>query len=197
MAQRHQIINSAPPDDPPVVIGLEDFPDEIGLAWYVLHVVSTYEQIVGRCLTELGLEYIRFTELRKRPRKKALVVAVFPGYLFVKFGVSGLRWRYIHTISGVISILGDEEGNPTALPEEIIERLRAERDDRSEDNDREWVPPWEPGEKLRVLAGPFANFTASYVGYTGSHIHAFVHIFGRSTLAIFNPTDLEAVAKAK
>ena len=195
MVGRSRVISAIPPDAPPAIVGIGTFSDETGLAWYVIHVVTTYEQIVGRHLTEIGLEYLRLTELRKRPRKKALIVSVFPGYLFVKFSICGLRWRYFHTIPGVISILGDDEGNPTALPEEIIDRLRVERNERSDNADREWVPPWEPGEILTVLQGPFTSFPAVYIGYAGGYVHATVTIFGRSTLAMFQPTDIEKAGK--
>lgn len=169
----------------------EAFPDEIEQAWHVLHISSNYTELIQRVFRSIGVEFIYFTELKKRPRKKPLRVATFPGYLFVKFDPEGARRRYLEATPGVISILGDEEGNPSALPEEIITRLRLERTDRSEEDGREWSPPWELGEILRVLAGPFTSFPATYIGYAGGLIHAEVWIFGRGTLSKFNPLDLE------
>ena len=171
----------------------EAFPDEIEQAWHVLHISSNYTELIQRVFRSIGVEFIYFTELKKRPRKKPLRVATFPGYLFVKFDPEGARRRYLEATPGVISILGDEEGNPTPLPEGVIERLRAERDDRSDDDDREWTPPWAIGEVLRVLAGPFTGFPAIYIGHAGGLIHASVQIFGRSTLSKFNQSDLEKV----
>jgi len=171
------------------------FPDEMEPKWFVLHISSNHVNLIQRVFHAIGLEFLYFTELQKRPRKKPLRVATLPGYLFVKFDPEGSRRKYLLATPGVISILGDDEGNPTALPEEIIEQLRAERNERSDDEDREWVPPWEPGETLKILAGPFAGFPACYIGYAGGHIHATVTIFGRDTLTMFNPTDIEKAGK--
>ncbi len=166
------------------------FPDEPNPAWHVLHISSAQINLIRRVLRALGVEFIYFTELRKRPRKKPLRVATFPGYLFAKFDPEGPRRIYLYATPGVISILGDEEGEPIPLPDEILDRLRAERDDRSDETDKDWSPPWEPGEELKVLAGPFAGLRTTYIGYAGGYIHAFVTIFGRDTHSMFNPTDV-------
>jgi transcription antitermination factor NusG len=170
------------------------FPDEDAPAWHVLHISSSHINLIQRVFRALGLEFFYFTELRKRPRKKPLRVATFPGYIFVKFDPLGARRKYLYATPGVISILGDEEGELSALPDEIFERLRAEREDRGEDANREPALPWVPGAQLIVLTGPFASFPAICIGYAGGKVHASVTIFGRTTLAIFNPTDLEVVA---
>lgn len=180
--------------------GAQAFPDEVETDWYVLHVAPPAEAEVERRLSRLGLDYRRFTELRKRPRKKMIRAATFPGYIFVSFDIEGARWKYLYHMPGVLDVLSavdeDDDGEviarrPIAVPSEVMERLIAEDAGRSLETNREYRPPWGSGDLLRVLDGPFASFTATYVGYHAKLVHCFVHIFGRSTLAMFEPKDLE------
>lgn len=173
------------------------FPDETDMSWHVLHVSSDRINLICRVARSLGVEFIYLTELLKRPRKKPVRAATFPGYLFARFDPNGERRGYLQATPGVIGILGDEDGNLSAVPDDVVERLRVERDERNQDRDCEWLPSWSPGDELEVLDGPFARFTAIYIGYAGKHVHASVSIFGRTTLAMFNVTDLKAVVATR
>lgn len=192
------VISSVPPDDPPrwpVSSGAQAFPDEDVTNWYVVHIASSAGASIEEKLSALGFEYRRFTELRKRPREKMIIVATFPGYVFVKFDVFGMKWRHLYQIEGVIDVLGAEVGTPTSIPDEVMDRLISEHTGRTTgpvlNSD---VLKWETGSLLRVLNGPFASFEAVYMGYHARLVHTIVSIFGRSAPASFKLGDVELIA---
>ncbi len=79
---------------------------------------------------------------------------LFPGYLFVSFKQTDLRWTAINSTRGVARLIVVDPRRPTPLPRPLMAGLMARCDDRGI-----LLPPDDLviGDRVRVLAGPFAD----------------------------------------
>ena len=48
---------------------------------------------------------------------------IFPGYIFIKFGLDNGDWRKINSTLGVNRLISFHEGRPAKIPEALIEGL--------------------------------------------------------------------------
>ena len=165
--------------------------------WYVLHVYSGKENTVlkhlQRELVNQGLED-RFGEIvvpteevvemrsgskRKSERK------FFPGYVLVQIiDMDNDIWHFVKNLPWVLSFIGRDKPAPIRDDEAnaILNRV--------EEGVKKPRPKvlFEPGEMVRVIEGPFADFNGVVedVNYEKNRLRVSVLIFGRST-----PVELE------
>lgn len=166
--------------------------------WYVVHAYSGYEKQVMRSLQERikleGMEdafgeiivpteevvEMRAGQKRKSERK------FFPGYVFIQVDMSEAAWHLIKGTPRVLGFIGGTAAKPAPISEREAEAMLR----RVADSDEKPRPRtlFEPGETVRVVDGPFADFNGVVedVNYEKSRIHVAVTIFGRST-----PVELE------
>jgi len=166
--------------------------------WYVVHAYSGYEKQVMRSLQERikleGMEdqfgeimvpteevvEMRAGQKRKSERK------FFPGYVFIQVDMSEAAWHLIKGTPRVLGFIGGTAAKPAPISEREAEAMLR----RVADSDEKPRPRtlFEPGETVRVVDGPFADFNGvvEEVNYEKSRIHVAVTIFGRST-----PVELE------
>ncbi|MDM7858503.1 transcription termination/antitermination protein NusG [Thiopseudomonas acetoxidans] len=166
--------------------------------WYVVHAYSGYEKQVMRSLQERikleGMEdqfgeiivpteevvEMRAGQKRKSERK------FFPGYVFIQVEMSEAAWHLIKGTPRVLGFIGGTAAKPAPISEREAEAMLR----RVADSDEKPRPRtlFEPGETVRVVDGPFADFNGvvEEVNYEKSRIHVAVTIFGRST-----PVELE------
>ncbi len=166
--------------------------------WYVVHAYSGYEKQVMRSLHERikleGMEdqfgeiivpteevvEMRAGQKRKSERK------FFPGYVFIQVEMSEAAWHLIKGTPRVLGFIGGTAAKPAPISEREAEAMLR----RVADSDEKPRPRtlFEPGETVRVVDGPFADFNGvvEEVNYEKSRIHVAVTIFGRST-----PVELE------
>lgn len=170
----------------------------MALRWYVVQAYSGYENKVQKLLLERiereGLSE-RFGEVlvpteeivemragqqRKSERK------FFPGYVLVEMDMDDETWHLVKNTPRVLGFIGGTADRPAPITEkeanEILQRV--------EDSTDKPKPKilFEPGEVIRVIDGPFADFNGvvEKVDYEKSRVKVSVSIFGRST-----PVDLE------
>ena len=121
--------------------------------WYCLHTRSRHEEVVYQRLQEKGIQaFLPKLEAwsRRKDRRKKIQKALFPGYLFVKENLDPLHRLEILKTSGVVKILGNEEG-PIPVPEiqiESIQKILAGRTAVSP------FPYLKEGQLIRVVEGP-------------------------------------------
>lgn len=93
--------------------------------------------------------------------KLAMSIApLFPSYLFARFDLSGSYFdvRYAPGVSGIVSAGTD----PLVVPGEIIAELQS----RGVDSVIEIrAKPFDSGERVRILDGPFRGFEAMFDRY--------------------------------
>lgn len=166
--------------------------------WYVVHVYSGFEQQVVRSLRERikynGMEdafgeilvpteeviEMRGGQKRKSDRK------FFPGYVLVQMEMTDQSWHLVKEVPKVMGFIGGTSDRPAPIPDREAERIL----DRIREGTERPRPKilFEPGEVVRVIEGPFADFNGvvEEVNYEKSRVRVSVLIFGRST-----PVDLE------
>lgn len=108
---------------------LDDLPVSFaGPRWYAFYTFDRAEKAAGKAVTDMG--YQTFVPMEKRVnrrakrKKKDYEVAVFTRYGFVRFDVNNPSWGEIVDCKDISYILRSSEGNPQAVPDAVIDRLR-------------------------------------------------------------------------
>lgn len=171
--------------------------------WYVVHAYSGYEKHVMRALTErvklAGMED-KFGEIlvpteevveMKNGVKRKSERKFFPGYVLVQMAMDDESWHLVKECPKVMGFIGGKADKPAPISdreaENILNRIRTNVD----------VPRpktlFEPGEVVRVVDGPFADFNGvvEEVNYEKSRLRVAVMIFGRSTPVELEFTEVE------
>ena len=166
--------------------------------WYVVHAYSGYEKQVLRSLTErvtrFGMEEffgeilvpteevveIRNGQKRKSERK------FFPGYVLVQMEMNEDSWHLIKDTPRVMGFIGGTADKPAPITEKEADVILRRVHEGAEAPRPKTL--FEPGEMVRVIDGPFADFNGVVEGvnYEKSRLQVAVMIFGRST-----PVELE------
>jgi transcriptional antiterminator NusG len=161
--------------------------------WYVIQAFSGYEKSVMRSLTESiarhGVEE-RFgdilvpteevVEMRDGKKRKS-ERKFYPGYVLVNMEMDDETWHLVRSIPRVLGFIGGTAEKPAAITEAEAS-LILDRVTEGGDTPRPKTL-FEPGELVRVMDGPFADFTGNVeeVNYEKSRLQVAVVIFGRST----------------
>lgn len=167
------------------------------LRWYVVQAFSGYEARVQKTLVEhieiQGLQEkfgqilvpteeiieMRAGQKRKSSRK------FFPGYVLVQMEMDVDAWHLVKSVPRVLGFIGGTKERPAPITQAEAERIL----NRLEETDKPKPKIlFEPGEVVRVVDGPFADFNGvvEELDYEKNRIKVSVLIFGRST-----PVELE------
>lgn len=110
-----------------------------------------------RNLARQGFEFFCPSQIETRRRRGRLADVrrpLFPGYLFIRFVPEAGHWRRINSTRGLTRLVQTDPRRPTPLPDALIEGIRARCDeDGMLGPDRGLAP----GDRIRVIAGPFAD----------------------------------------
>ena len=164
--------------------------------WYAVHTYSGHEKKVKtnieRRADTMGLKDKVFqilvpTEKESRVRagkKSEIDRKVFPGYVFVEMVLDDNTWYLVKSTTGVIGFVGDNK--PTAVKNSEIQAIQSAL---AESESRPLIrPTWSVGQPVRVMSGPFADFTGSIqeINAPKDKVKVLISIFGRDT-----PVELE------
>jgi transcriptional antiterminator NusG len=171
----------------------------MAMLWYVVQVHSGYEKRVksqleenieiaglqssfGRILvpTENVVE-MKGGQKRKSERK------YFPGYVLIEAELTTEAWDVIKAVPRVLTVVGSR-GKPIPLSKPEVERILGFMESGEAAVEPRLRKSYQVGEVVRVLEGPFNDFTGvvEEVNYEKSRLRVAVSIFGRST-----PVELE------
>ena len=101
----------------------------------------------------------RLRRSRRHARRVEQVLSpVFPGYVFVSFDPDRDPWRAINGTLGVKRLVGPAEGRPQPVPDDVMQALfgRCEGDLMVHA-----IDDLAPGQRVRLLSGPFAECIAT------------------------------------
>ncbi|KQW22291.1 transcriptional regulator [Afipia sp. Root123D2] len=132
--------------------------DLVDNAWYVVQTQVNAEAKAARNLMQQGYEtYLpRYLKRRSHARKIEKVPApLFPRYMFVRIDTAVQRWRSIQSTFGV-SRLVLSGSDPAQVAPQVLEVLKA-REDESGFVKLDSGPQYSLGQKVRVIAGVFAD----------------------------------------
>jgi transcriptional antiterminator RfaH len=137
----------------------------INTRWYVVQTQVNGELKAAQNLMRQGFEVYLPRYLKRRCHARKIDFAakpLFPRYLFVAIDVATQRWRSIQSTFGVARLVSNGD-DPAMLPEGIVTALKAREDGKGfiVMNSK---PAFAPGDKVRVLAGAFADSAALFDG---------------------------------
>jgi transcription termination/antitermination protein NusG len=164
--------------------------------WYGVHTYSGFENKVRLNLLERikneGMEE-HFEEILipsetvvelKKGEKKTSSRKFFPGYILVKMELTDESWHIVKETSKVTGFVG---GNaPFPIPDEEVHKITRRMEEGAEKPRPKVL--FEVGETVRVVDGPFLNFSGVVedVKPDKGKLRVTVTIFGRAT-----PVELE------
>ncbi len=166
--------------------------------WYVVHVYSGFENHVKRSLAErvrhAGMEE-RFGDVlvpteevieMRGGQKRRSDRKFFPGYVLVQMEMDDDTWHLVKDVPKVMGFVGGTSDRPAPISDREAQRI-LERVQEGVEKPKPKIL-FEPGEVVRVIDGPFADFNGvvEEVNYEKSRLRVAVLIFGRST-----PVELE------
>ncbi|MEA2509281.1 MAG: transcription termination/antitermination protein NusG [Actinomycetota bacterium] len=167
-------------------------PNERPGDWYVIHTYAGYENKVKANLrsriSSMNAEESIFEVVIpmedvmeiKQGKKQVVQKKVFPGYLLCRMYLEDDSWRVVRETPGVTGFVGSG-ARPTPLSEKEVDRILQVKPE-----DKKKLKPrleFEEQESVRVVSGPFANFTGtiSEINVDQSKLKVLVNIFGRET----------------
>lgn len=159
--------------------------------WYAIQVYSGSELSVKRSIDRLKddmqlgeriEEVIVPTEdviEIKNGKKKITERSLYPGYVFIKVDLDTDLWHKIQSLPKVGRFIGESK-KPTALSENDINLILEKVKNKAAPKPK---VSFDEGEVVRIIEGPFANFTGVVEEYDMKHrkLKLNVSIFGRST----------------
>ena len=165
----------------------------MSLQWYVVHAYSNYEHKVRASLEErikrFGLEdkfgevlipteeVVEMREGSKRRSERKF----FPGYVLVQMEMDEVTWHLVKEVPKVLGFIGGSSDKPAPISEKEANQI-LNRVQEGVDKPRPKIL-FEPGEVVRVIDGPFNDFSGvvEQVSYEKSRLQVAVQILGRST----------------
>ena len=164
--------------------------------WYVLRAIGGKEKKVKEYLeyeiSRLKLDDFvgqilipteKVFQIRKG-KKVSKEKAYLPGYVLVEAALSGEVPHVIRGIPNVIGFLGNEKGgDPSPMRLSEVNRILGKVDELSE-SEEEMKIPFVVGEAVKVIDGPFNNFSGviDEINEEKKKLKVMVKIFGRKNL---------------
>lgn len=171
--------------------------------WYIIHTYSGFERKVAESLMsrvqvyglqdKIGQILIPTEDVVEMKGGKKVVSSklFFPGYILVEMDMSDETWHLVRSTPKVTGFVS--QGNkPTPLTDEEVNQVVHRVSSADERPKPKFM--FEKGETVKIIDGPFSNFTGLVedVNLERSTLKVMVTIFGRAT-----PVELEFVQVEK
>lgn len=168
------------------------------LRWYVVQALVGFENQVVKNLREtIRLHQLetKFGEIlvpteevieKRGKRMQKSERKFFPGYVLVQMELDDDTWHLVRRTPRVLGFIGGTSDRPAPITDKEAQAIIARVKEGAEKPKPKTL--FEPGEVVRVIEGPFADFNGvvEEVNYEKSRLRVAVLIFGRST-----PVELE------
>ena len=178
---------------------------DIAKKWYVVRAVSGKEKKVKEYL-ELEIARMKLTDYVNQvliPTEKVFKIqngkkvnkekAFLPGYVLIEAALVGEVTHMIKSIPNVIGFLGTEKGgDPVPMRMAEVNRILGKVDELSV-TEEELKIPFVIGESVKVIDGPFNNFSGviDEINEEKKKLKVMVKIFGRKNLLELNYMQVE------
>ncbi|MDC0947890.1 transcription termination/antitermination protein NusG [Gammaproteobacteria bacterium] len=161
--------------------------------WYVVQAFSGYEKHVQRSLDE----HVRRAELEdsfgqvlvpteevvemKAGQKRTTTRKFFPGYVLVEMEMNDDTWHLVKNVPRVAGFIGGTANRPAPITEKEVDAILNRIAEGTEKPRPKFT--FEPGELVRIVDGPFADFSGSVedVNPEKAKLRVSVAILGRMT----------------
>lgn len=106
---------------------------------------------------------------------------LYPGYVLVQMEMSDESWHLVKSTPRVTSFIGGTAQRPTPIKDKEVEIILRRMDDSKSNPTQKMT--FEKGESVRVIDGPFKDFSGSVeeINYDKNKLRVSVVIFGRAT----------------
>ena len=170
--------------------------------WYIVHTYSGQEGRAKQALLEraaaLGMEAAfdeilipeeSFVELVKG-QKKTSKRKFFPGYILVHMDLNDETWHVVKGTPRVTGFVGGGTQPPPISDEEVAQMTQQMKEGAAKPKP---LVSFMDGESVRVISGPFANFS----GFIGEvleekeKLRVMVQVFGRATPVVLDYSSVE------
>ncbi len=176
----------------------------MALRWYIVHAYSNFEHKVKSSLEEridmmnLGDKFgeilVPTEEVveMKGGSKRSSERKFFPGYVLVQMEMNDETWHFVKSVPKVLGFVGGSSDNPAPISDAEAQHILQSVEEGA-DKPRPKIL-FEPGEVVRVIDGPFKDFSGvvEKVNYEKNRLQVSVQILGRST-----PVELDFVQVEK
>ncbi len=161
--------------------------------WYSLRVISGKEKSIEKSIMrevnendisgeieEVFVPFEKIVEVRNN-KKRIKEKMFFPGYILIKMNLTASTKYIVENTPGVLSFVGPKGKVPVPLRDKEIKRIFGEVE-RKEGVEIIKVP-FEKGDAIKVIAGPFIDFTGfvESINEDKQKVKVSVSIFGRPT----------------
>ncbi len=169
---------------------------EIKKRWYVVRSISGKEKKVKEYL-DVEITRLKLNDFIGQvliPTEKVFQIrngkkvskekSYLPGYVLVEAALVGEVPHVIKSIPNVIGFLGNEKGgDPSPMRLSEVNRILGKVDELSE-SEEEMKIPFVVGESVKVIDGPFNNFSGviDEINEDKKKLKVMVKIFGRKNL---------------
>jgi len=159
-------------------------------SWYVIHTFSGQEARAKQSLLERAKQFGREGSIEEIVIPEEDVVEVvkgqrrtskrkfLPGYLLVKMELDDELWHIVKNTAKISGFVGSGT-QPTPIPEDDVRRMLGQ----TQASKPKPMVTFEEGEDVRVIHGPFTNFSGvvGEVKPEKEQVQVLVAVFGRST----------------
>jgi transcriptional antiterminator NusG len=171
--------------------------------WYAIQTYAGSEQAVKRGIEQLAADYGLEDKIErivvpteevievKNGEKKITERTLYSGYVFAQIDLDTDLWHKIQSLPKVSRFIGEQK-TPTPLTDADIKVILDKMEQKSAPRPK---VDFETGEMVRIIDGPFANFTGMVEEYDLDHgkLKLNVSIFGRNTPVEILYTQVEKI----
>jgi transcriptional antiterminator NusG len=164
---------------------------KMAMKWYVVHTYSGHENKAKLTLQERVKQLGKTDQFGsvliptesvlelKAGQRRTTTRNFYPGYMFVQMDLNEETFHLVKNTAKITGFLGGQ--NPTPVKESEIAQINSQVNEGSA-KPRPRIS-FEDGENVRVIDGPFANFSGivEEVKAEKQKIRVLVSIFGRAT----------------
>jgi len=189
--------------------GMEEKLDAgVPMHWYVVHTLSSHENKV-KAYIEAQLSLLEMSELigrvvvptedtveMKDGKKRTSKRKFLPSYVLIEMVMNSDTQYFVSNVPGITSFVGPGR-KPERLKKSEVERILGQID--SGKNREVPAMKFNPGDKVKVIDGPFSDFsgTVEETLPLKSKVKVTVSIFGRPTPVELDVLQIEFLKTAK
>ena len=124
-------------------------------------------------------------------KKRLFKKSFFQGYILVEMEMNDDTWHLVKETPRVLGFIGGTKNNPKSISDTEASRILNQIEHGIDESSQSVA--FEPGEMIRVIDGPFNDFSGvvEEVDSEKSKVKVAVMIFGRSTPVELDFTQIE------